>query len=162
MNIELNDGIITSIDDEDFDKVAQYKLCAYYKANAKKWYVTASYKGRIQMHRLITNAPSDKQVDHIDGNPLNNRKSNLRLCTASQNQRNRKAPGWGTSTFRGVCFEKRAGKWVAGIRTNKRRIEQRYFKGEIAAAFHYDKIAILHHGCFASPNFPESTLPDFL
>lgn len=96
------------IDTEDLEKIKPY-----YFQKTFKGYVSTSYLtcGAILLHRLIMDAPKDLQVDHINHDKLDNRKSNLRLCTRCENQRNRKCLG--------VWFRKDTKKWIAEIQNKK-------------------------------------------
>lgn len=105
-----------------------------------------------KMHRLIIDAPKGMEVDHINGNKLDNRVSNLRVCTKSQNQCNRGAPSDGKSKYKGVCWFKITGSWKADISVNKKRTFLGYFDSEIDAAEAYNKAAIELHGEFAKTN----------
>jgi len=108
----------------------------------------------ISMHRLIMNAPDDLQVDHIDGNGLNNRRSNLRLATPSQQAANRnrwKSP----RPFRGVRWVPRKKKWRAEITIDGKVRHIGYFHDPIVAALAYDKRAVKQFGEFARPNFSD-------
>lgn len=69
----------------------------------------------VFIHRTIMGAPLGMEVDHINGDGLDNRRSNLRLATHAQNTRNRRRPRTNTSGFKGVHLHKSAGKWVAQI-----------------------------------------------
>jgi len=93
-----------------------------------------------------------KGVDHIDRNPLNNRKSNLRRCNQSQNISNSKIPVHNTSGFKGAYFNKNRGVWQSYINKNKKHIYLGAFKTKIAAAEAYNKAAKEYHGEFASKN----------
>lgn len=102
----------------------------------------------VLMHRLIVEAPAGSEVDHVDGNGLNNRRENLRCCTHQQNCRNsRKHPG--RSDYKGVCWEKRRGHWVAMIRTSQGRKHLGSFDSEKDAAEAYKLAARQYHGEFA-------------
>lgn len=70
---------------------------------------------RIWLHREILQPPDGMQVDHIDGNRLNNRRSNLRLATVAQNAQNQQPRG-GASQFRGVTYCTQTGRWKARVR----------------------------------------------
>ena len=111
----------------------------------------------IMVHRLVgkvfLGVKDRSPIDHIDGNPHNNRLENLRACTASQNQGNRKISSNNTSGFKGVCFQKKIGKWQASCRINGTR-KHGWFETKEGAARFYDSVAIEAHGEFAKLNFP--------
>lgn len=71
---------------------------------------------KLHMHRVVLDAPADLEVDHIDGDGLNNRRENLRLATKSQNQANRGPSAVSTSGLKGVSFHRRVGMWQAFIK----------------------------------------------
>jgi len=98
-------------------------------------------------------APNHLFVDHIDHNGLNNRRSNLRLCTLAQNNRNM-VSRTGSSKYKGVCWHGGTKKWNAKIRLNRKCYHIGLFTDEIAAAKAYDKKAKELHGQFACLNFP--------
>lgn len=102
----------TEFDIDDFEKVKKYKWCIV------KGHVYAKNMDNktLYLHRLIMNV-TDKnvEVDHIDGNPLNNKKSNLRLCTHDKNMLNHKVCSNNTSGVTGVTFDKQRNKWCAQI-----------------------------------------------
>lgn len=117
--IPLTKGKLALVDDEDFERISQYKwhivnVYAGYREWAKdkegKWFTKKYHK----MHRLILDAPEHLQVDHINGNALDNRKSNLRLVTNQQNCWNKTELPRNTSGFRGVSRH-RANRWRAYI-----------------------------------------------
>ena len=72
-------------------------------------------KKDLLLHRIVMNATDNKDIDHINHNPEDNRKENLRFVTESQNMRNRKIPSNNTSGVKGVCFDKWSNKWVSRI-----------------------------------------------
>src|SRR5262245_268923 len=92
MEIDLGKGLVAVIDDEDAELVADFN---WYSMTAPNGYYPAGWKhmppGRffVHLHRLIVNAQPDQIVDHIDRNPLNCRRSNLRIVNRFQNQWNR-------------------------------------------------------------------------
>lgn len=150
------------VDDEDYDFLNNYKWYATH-SHQNSWYTTTYYKNkRISMHRLIMNVTDSKiLIDHIDGNPLNNQRNNLRIATSSQNSQNKKPNYNALSKFKGVTRDKKRHSdgynWVAGITNNGKTI-RKYFsfdkKGEIEAAKYYDKMAKELFGEFAYLNFP--------
>jgi hypothetical protein len=103
------------------------------------------------MHRLIINAPLGKEVDHINGDSLDNRRDNLRLCTRQQNCCNRKHQIKAKSKYKGV--HPRKDKWAAVIRFKKRLRHIGVFETEVAAAMAYDDKARELFGDFAFTNF---------
>jgi hypothetical protein len=94
-------------------------------------------------------------VDHIDRNPLNNTRSNLRPATNSQNQANRRQSVRKTSRYKGVFWRKDAGKWQAWIRRNRIGRSLGFYLSETEAALAYDRAAVEEWGEFARPNFPQ-------
>lgn len=104
-------------------------------------------------HRLawlyMTGRIPKHQVDHINGIRTDNRFSNLREATNSQNQANAKRPSHNTSGFKGVSFNKASGKWQANIRVNGRQIHLGSHKTPENAHRAYQEAARFHHGEFA-------------
>ena len=108
----------------------------------------------VMMHRIILDAPKGKEVDHINGNGLDNRRENLRKCTTQQNSFNKRMyRGAKSSKYKGVTWHKRSRKWHARIRHNYAFIQLGYFTKELDAAQAYDKKAKELFGEFAHPNF---------
>jgi hypothetical protein len=121
--ILLGRGMIALVDDDDYESIADYRWFAVWGGSDGVWYARrlSRHQGKaktVRMHRVIMNAPVGTQVDHINGNGLDNRKSNLRLASPSENQRNRNRPAaHNKSGFRGVCaYGKR---WRAAITPTK-------------------------------------------
>lgn len=153
--IVLHNGKVAFVDDEDFSKVSSFK---WYFNNG---YARARWRedGRersIYMHRLVLGVKGFAIVDHINRNPLDNRKANLRLATKAQNSWNRRAPCTNASGYKGVSFSKASQKWAAEIKLNGRK----FFVGLYATAEHAaiaaDAAAVVLQKQFASPNFPEN------
>lgn len=117
-----------------------------------KPYVTGT-SGR-HLHRMIMNAPSGVEVDHINGDTLDNRRCNLRLCTHAENQYNQRSHG-GSSKFKGVSWDKQSQKWHAYINKEYGRVNLGLFDDEEGAAFAYDVAARILFGEFARLNFQE-------
>lgn len=121
-----------------------------------RWYINkggyafASIGGRnVTMHRLIMGVDPSKMMDHKDGNRLNNRRANLRFCTAQENARNRHVVA-GRSRFKGVRRDR--GMWRAAIRRDGKIIDLGFFTTERLAARAYDKAAKQVFGAFAKTN----------
>jgi len=154
MEIPLTKGQIALIDDEDYDLISQYKWHVIekhgYYANTK---VKISGKQKnLSMHRLIMNAQPGQYVDHINHNTLDNRKSNLRICTAQQNQMNKKKKP-GLSMYKGVAWDKICEKWSARIKFNGKNLYLGRFDEEIEAAKAYNEAASKYFGEFAHFNY---------
>lgn len=114
-----------------------------------------------RIHRLLLGATDPKiQVDHINGNKLDNRKKNLRLATNQQNQYNVGLRKDNTSGYKGVSWYKKGKKWHAAIRNGNKSIHLGYFKTAVEAARAYDKAAVEFFGEYAYLNFPEETHND--
>lgn len=120
-----------------------------------KWY---SYKGYAHndkhgfMHNLFLQPEKGYEVDHIDGNPRNNKRNNLRICTHHQNCMNRGFSKNNTSGFKGVSWDKRKGKYVSYINPNKKSIFLGAFNNTRSAALAYNCAAIKYCGEFARLN----------
>ena len=109
------------------------------------------------MHRLLSDCASGEQCDHINGNGLDNRLSNLRKCTHRQNSYNKKKQANGiTSKYIGVFFDKNRKTWGAAVQCGSNRWRKR-FDSEIMAAKARDVIALKFFGEFASLNFPNAS-----
>jgi hypothetical protein len=106
------------------------------------------------LHRVIMSAPSDEVVDHINGNKLDNRLHNLRICSQGQNTYNRaKTTAKRTSKYKGVSWRKSHNKWQATIYVDKKQIHIGYYDSEEQAALNYDIVAKKCHKEFAYLNF---------
>jgi hypothetical protein len=130
----------------------------------KRWYVRrarntnyASSSQAEQFHRVLLGLSHGDpvRVDHINGNGLDNRRSNLRLCTTQQNAGNVHRPAKGRSRFRGVYWVTKAAKWEASIRNKNHRKYIGRFATEEEAARAYDAAAKRILGEFATLNFPD-------
>ena len=149
--IPLIRGGFAIVDADDYEKLAQYRWYCYHWGNST--YAFRRKAGRkIYMHREILKGPKGKVVDHKDGNGLNNRRNNLRLCTKAQNAWNSRPVPNCSSKYKGVSWDKRGKKWRAGIKYNGRRINIARFEDEVEAAKAYDRKAKELFGEFAYLN----------
>lgn len=111
---------------------------------------TASSLARV----LLCVSDKEKSIDHIDGNPLNNRRENLRVVTHSQNMRNKAKRGSNmSSAFKGVSYNNKSGLWHATIFLNGKNKHLGSFTSEKSAAMAYDHFAKVHFGEYARTNF---------
>ncbi len=151
--IPLTRGRYAIVDADDFEELSKHKWCLICRGKGE--YACRREKGKyISMHRVIMNAPDDMVVDHIDGNGLNNRKCNLRICTKAQNKYNSRPRG-GSSNYVGVTYHKRSRKYFAVLGFNRERIHIGEFDDPVAAAKARDRKAMELQGEFAYLNFPE-------
>ncbi|HUX18998.1 MAG TPA: AP2 domain-containing protein [Acidithiobacillus sp.] len=155
IEISLTQGQVALIDDEDFELVSKYTWYAHWNPKTKSFYArtnTRKVDGKwpiLQMHRLIMNAQPGEEVDHIHHSTLDNRKSELRLCTGSQNQHNRGLQTNNTSGYKGLCWFKQRQKWQANIMLNGKKKHLGYFTTPELAHEAYCKAAHELHGSFA-------------
>ena len=137
--IILSDGSKCLVDDEDFESLSKNKWTmstggyAYRKKPKNKY---------LAMHRQIMNVSKDQTIDHINGNPIDNRKQNLRFCTDVQNGFNTgKRRGKTTSKYKGVSLCSKDKKWKAYININKKCTYIGSYKTEKEAAKAYNYVA---------------------
>jgi hypothetical protein len=107
------------------------------------------YSGYESLHRVLTRCPAGLMVDHINGDTLDNRPENLRICSHAENMRNRKIHKNNRSGFKGVYFAKDRNKWRAQIRSAGKKFTLGYFSSPEAAHKEYVKAAAAHHGDFS-------------
>jgi hypothetical protein len=156
--ISLTKDQFALVDDEDFEWLNQWKWCANKFQN--RWY---AYRGTkkpkmhtILMHRFIMGATKGQEIDHKDGNGLNNTRNNLRFCEHYQNLFNKKGNIISVSKYKGVSLHRRDKLWRARIQINGKQRTIGYFKDEKKAAEAYDIEARKYFGEFAFLNFKET------
>lgn len=137
--IPLTQGQVALVDDEDYKKLSKYKWFAI-KYQVDNFYAarqTPGHNGKlIRMHRQILDfIPAGHEVDHFNGNSLDNRKENLRVVTHRQNMQNKHINT--SSKYPGVYWDKHAEKWHTQIRINGKRESLGYYESEEAAFVAY-------------------------
>lgn len=150
--IPLTQGKVAIVDNRDYPKLARHKWCA--GRYGDNFYALRDNGRVVGMHRVILKAPAGPEVDHRNHNGLDNRRSNLRLCTRSQNSFNRAPRAHSTSQYKGVCWLKTRSKWQVSISVNSRFRYLGIFRHEVIAAKRYDEAAKAAAGEFAWLNFP--------
>lgn len=163
MKIPLTRGLFAIVDAEDFYQLSKFKWQAKGRQSYTMYAVRTVRIGNgkrkdIPMHRSILMMPYSPKVDHRDGDGLNNRKSNLRPVTDSQNQANRRLDhDKRTSRFKGVHWDTRDKAWRAQIHVNGSKMSLGYFYTEVQAALAYDRAARKNFGEHARCNCPISS-----
>jgi hypothetical protein len=158
--IPLTQNKVALVDDEDYDELSKHRWYAY--RGRKTFYAerTKSVFGRgkitILMHREILGARRPLEVDHIDGNGLNNQKTNLRLCSAAENRHNSPRNYNNSSGYKGVSFAAKRGKYVSQICVRGKQINLGRYSTAVEAARVRDIYAKKQYGEFAWLNFPEA------
>lgn len=149
--IVLNRGRFAMVDAEDYDRLAKYRW--YCIGSQGYLYAIRSEANRmIKMHRDIVQPPTGLYVDHKNHNTLDNRKSNLRVCTPAQNCFNRIPSQKGTSRYKGVYWSSDKKRWAAIIGFEGKHIHIGHFDYELDAAIAYDDRAAELFGEFAALN----------
>jgi len=156
--ISLTQDKMALVDDIDYESLKCFRWCAakgrccYYavrsiKTSDSKWLTT-------RMHRVILNAPYGIEVDHRNGNGLDNRRCNLRLCTRTENGRHQRLLSANKTGFKGVSKTRQNLKkpFYVSIKVNLRSINLGYYRTSGAAARAYDIAAIKYHDRFALTN----------
>ena len=146
--IQLTQDKFALIDSKDFPIISSYKWCFDGR------YATTHIKGKKNyLHRLLLNVPKGMFSDHINGNKLDNRRCNLRLCTPSQNSMNIPLTAKNTSGYKGVYFEKERNKWRAQIKFKDKRVRIGRYLTALEAAKTYNQYAKKYFGEFARLNY---------
>jgi hypothetical protein len=168
--IELSKGLVAIVDDDDFDNLDQYYWFA--AKSGLTHYAVGSLsrkptdlivspnrkrrpKGRggldhlVPMHRFVLAAPDDTEVDHINGNGLDNRRSNLRLASRSENMKNRRVFKSNKLGHKGIHFEKATGRYQVIISVSYPTLEE--------AVRERDRIFQLVHGSHFNPTTASTT-----
>lgn len=156
--IQLTKGKVALVDDEDYDKLSNYKWFSHKGYSTYYAFRNSSAKGGkkrtfILMHREILGLTNPTVLcDHKDHNGLNNQRWNLRSATKSENNSNRRPTENRTSKYLGVSWNRKKNKWVAQITSNRKKIWIGACENECEAALAYNEKAIELHGQFAKLN----------
>ena len=154
--ITLTKGFESTVDDEDFEWLSRFRWQANlgYKPRAVRNSQGKNGAKMIYMHREIMRAREHEVVDHINGDPLDNRKGNLRLCTTHQNSFNQQLRKQNKSGYKGVFHRPDNPKkpWSVRIGFNGVGRYVGYFATKEEAALAYNEAAKKYHGDFARLN----------
>lgn len=141
--LELIDGSTVLVDDDDYEKLMEYRWNFSGRYARRTYYNKGKYVS-VLMHAFIMNTPKGMVTDHVNRNRRDNRKSNLRICTQRENSWN-KSPSYKTSKYLGVGWNKQRNKWRARIDGK----DVGLFETEKEAAKKYNQKAKELHGKYA-------------
>lgn len=144
-------GTFAVVDDEDYERVSQWQ---WLLRERKGLCYAIRYENQqcIFLHREIMRAGHGTNIDHRNGDGLNNTRLNLRFCTHTENLRN-STSRVGSSKFKGVHWDNTKRRWCAQITIGNNQKIRRYFQDDESAARVYDQLAIRFFGAFARLNF---------
>lgn len=158
--VQLHDGSRVLIDAADYPSVSAHHWRRDTPPNSTGTYAVMQESRKLaagrtrrhtRLHRFLLAPPSTMSVDHVNGDGLDNRRANLRLCTKSQNAQNTRRVK-GRSAFKGVVWDCVRSKWSARLKVGERRLMLGNFATEAEAAAAYDRAAREHFGEFACTN----------
>jgi len=151
--VHLTQGKVAVCDEADRNRIELFRWCAVLTTRPRTrnecWYARNNAVGYL--HQFLTGF---RRTDHINGDGLDNRRSNLREVTHKQNLANQRLSSANKSGYRGVSWFPRDSKWTAHIKVNGRAKNLGYFTDPADAARAYDRAAIAAWGPHARLNFP--------
>jgi hypothetical protein len=143
--IDLPQGKVALVSDEDYEELAQYS----WRLSGKGYAMTYSDGAALTMHRLLLGAKKGEEVDHINGDPLDNRRENLRKCTHAENMKNRKMHANNKLGVKGVYWDVQRTSFRAQIKVDGRKIHLGLFDSVDDASKAYQKASKFYFGEFA-------------
>ena len=146
--LTTNSGQVILVDADDVDRLRDYTWCI----SGNGYAMSRTFGPAVILHRLVMDADPGMYVDHINGNILDNRKQNLRVCRKQENEFNQKLRADNVSGYRGVCRDKRRGGFRAYINKDGRQYHLGRFNDPRDAAEAYNRKAIELFGEFARLN----------
>lgn len=158
IRIPLSRGLFALVDEADFETVNQHKWFA--SKGSRTFYAARNVvlDGRrtvVRMHQVLLGMPKDVDIDHVNGDGLDNRRANLRTTSRSQNNFNQHRKQRGCSSkYRGVTWSRYHGKWQAQIKAHGKYKLIGRFDDELEAALAYDAAGAARDAKHFAPNFP--------
>lgn len=154
--LKLSDGTEVMLDAEDYNFFSRWKWQLSPSGYVARSAQVCNIRKRVYLHRLIMECPSNKVVDHIDKNRLNNQKLNLRVCTTTQNIVGASGSLKSEVKYKGVSYAYFNGiKVLTKYRARINDLNLGCFDNPVDAAIAYDKKAFELYGIYAYQNFPE-------
>jgi hypothetical protein len=152
--IKLTNGADCLIDDEDFERVSAWGWMAHEVSPGRFYVRRTTYRDRVYLHRFILGlTKADGEIDHRNGNTLDNTRENLRPCTSTQNKANMRLRCDNRTGYKGVFWRADRGKYIAYIRGGGRgRKYLGHFLTAKDAALAYNEAARQEYGEFARLN----------
>lgn len=150
--IPLTKGYTALVDDADYLELSRHKWHVVLRSGGRPYAARRRGKRKEFMHRRLSAPPPRLECDHLNGNSLDNRRSNLRIVTRQQNILNRGMQKNNTSGYRGVSFNKKSGKWIAAIKNEGKLRIVGYYETKELAAVSYNTEAKRMFGIFAHEN----------
>lgn len=156
-----NSDRLALVDDDIYEQVNGRHWRLVKVTNGAFYVAWKTHKDRkdvnVYLHRLVMGEPKGKMVDHINGNPLDNRRENLRVTTNSQNQMNSKGRPH-ASQYKNVFWNSQYKKWKAQIKVDSKDFFLGYFENERHAAYAVELSRPVLHGEHARSNFTSSEI----
>ena len=148
---QLGVGLFAIVDAEYEELVSAHRwhICQGYAITNIPHPSRKSRQQTLAMHRLLMQRPVGVQVDHINGDRLDNRMSNLRLATHAQNTQNARIRSDNTSGFKGVRIRKHNGRWQTSIKCNGAYYYLGTYDTPEEASVVYQAASLIHHGEYA-------------
>lgn len=140
------------VDPEDYEYLSQFTWHIDQKGYVYRHAWIDDKRTTVKMHREIMNCPPGMTVDHRNGDRLNNRRCNLRICTGNQNAKNRKKNSRMLAQYKGLDYIPWSKKWRARIQANGKRVHLGVFATQEDAAQAYNAAAVKYHDEFANLN----------
>lgn len=152
--IPLTQNKFAIVDDKDFENLNQFKWFFNGKgyAGRSKWIKGGNSSIQILMHRIILNAPKNQEIDHINGDGLDNRRENLRLCSHAENSKNRKFYKNNTSGVRGVVWDKQMKSWAVQFWFDGKPFPRKLFKNIKNATIYRQSLETVYYKEFRRLN----------
>ena len=157
--IPLSNGVFALVDDQDYNRLKPFNWFLSGTGYAVGFVPDSGKFKLTYMHRFILQVAPDGLVDHCNGNPLDNRRDNLRRATPQQNGQNRRLSVRSETKLKGVGWHKGRNKYHARIQLQGIRCHLGFFNDAQEAALAYDEAARTRFGAFAVCNYPDRETP---